>query len=227
MNPAHRDRLAFIRIVSGHFGRGMTVNHSRSGKPVKLSQPQQFLAQDRTIIEEAWPGDIVGLFDPGVFGIGDTLSVSRSSDFAFADFPIFPPERFCRVQPKDTMKRKQFLKGITQLTQEGAVQLFQQDDTLAESYVVGAVGQLQFEVLEYRLKNEYGCTILMHSLPYEHARWLDAGSQDVTTFKGIDRAMIVRDAKGRKVALFQSDWALRWSEDNNPKIGFLLSPPEL
>lgn len=227
MNPAHRDRLAFIRIVSGHFGRGMTVNHSRSGKPVKLSQPQQFLAQDRTIIEEAWPGDIVGLFDPGVFGIGDTLSVSRSNDFAFADFPIFPPERFCRVQPKDTMKRKQFLKGITQLTQEGAVQLFQQDDALAESYVVGAVGQLQFEVLEYRLKNEYGCTILMHSLPYEHARWLDAGSQDVTTFKGIDRAMIVRDAKGRKVALFQSDWALRWSEDNNPKIGFLLSPPEL
>jgi peptide chain release factor 3 len=128
MNPAHRDRLAFARICSGKFTRGMTVYHMQTGKPVKLAQPQQFMAQERIIVEEAFPGDIVGLFDPGIFGIGDTIC-PENKRFTFEDFPVFPPEQFARVQPKDTMKRKQFIKGVTQLTQEGAVQLFKQPNT--------------------------------------------------------------------------------------------------
>jgi len=225
MNPAHRDRLAFIRICSGKFERGMTVHHIRSGKLLKLTQPQQFLAQDRTIIEEAYPGDIVGLFDPGVFGIGDTLC-TQGENFKFEDFPVFPPERFARVQPKDTMKRKQFIKGITQLTQEGAIQVFYQADAGAETVIVGTVGNLQFEVLEYRLKNEYGVDILMTFLPFELARWLDGDKIDPRTIKGLDRGMLVSDGKQRLVALFTNEWALRWAVDNNPKVAFLVAPPE-
>ncbi|MBP1763326.1 MAG: prfC [Firmicutes bacterium] len=225
MNPAHRDRLAFIRICSGKFERGMTVQHVRSGKLLKLTQPQQFLAQDRTIIEEAYPGDIVGLFDPGVFGIGDTLC-AQGENFKFEDFPVFPPERFARVQPKDTMKRKQFIKGITQLTQEGAIQVFYQADVGAETVIVGTVGNLQFEVLEYRLKNEYGVDILMNFLPFELARWMDGEKIDPRTIKGLDRGMLVSDNKQRFVALFTNEWALRWAVDNNPKIAFLVVPPE-
>ena len=226
MNPAHRDRLAFIRICSGKFERGMTVNHVDAGKKLKLSQPQQFLAQERTIIDDAYPGDIVGLFDPGVFGIGDTLC-GEGEKFKFEDFPTFPPERFARVQAKDTMKRKQFVKGITQLAQEGAIQIFRQEDAGLESYIIGAVGQLQFDVLEYRLKNEYGADILMHFLQYELARWLADDDLNVKTMKGMDRAMIVRDNKERLVALFPNEWALQWSVDNNPKVEFLAAPPAI
>ncbi|MFC2341976.1 MAG: peptide chain release factor 3, partial [Selenomonas artemidis] len=166
MNPAHRDRLAFIRISSGKFDRNMSVWHAPSGKLIKLAQPQQFLAQDRQIIDTAYPGDIVGLFDPGVFGIGDTLC-DPAHKFKFEDFPVFPPERFARVAAKDTMKRKQFVKGIEQLTQEGAIQLFEQVGAGLDSYIVGTVGTLQFEVLEYRLKNEYNVDITMQMQPFE------------------------------------------------------------
>lgn len=226
MNPAHRDRLSFMRICSGKFERGMSVYHNRSGKMVKLAQPQQFLAQDRTIIEEAYPGDIVGLFDPGIFSIGDTLC-SQGHKFSFADFPVFPPEQFARVQAKDTMKRKQFVKGITELTQEGAVQLFQQAGAGMESYIVGAVGSLQFEVLEYRLKNEYGVEILMQMQPYEVARWLE-GKEKVTpaTLRGADRGMFVYDSKERPVLLVANEWALGWIAQNNPEITLHTVPPD-
>lgn len=224
MNPAHRDRLAFVRICSGKFTRAMSVYHSRSGKVIKLTQPQQFLAQDRTIIDEAYPGDIVGLFDPGIFGIGDTL-VSPGQTFLFADFPIFPPERFARVQAKDSMKRKQFLKGITQLTQEGAIQVFKQSDIGFESYIVGAVGQLQFEVLQYRLKSEYGVDILMDYLPYELARWLEGENINAKSIRGMDRGMLLEDIQGRPVALFTNEWSLRFVEDNNSRIEFHVVPP--
>lgn len=224
MNPAHRDRLAFIRICSGKFIRGMTVNHVNAGKKIKLAQPQQFLAQDRTIIDEAFPGDIVGLFDPGIFSIGDTLC-GEGSKFKFEDFPIFPPERFARVQAKDTMKRKQFLKGIAQLAQEGAIQVFHQEEDLAESFVIGAVGQLQFDVLEYRLKNEYNADILMHFLTYELARWLDGENINVKAMKGMDRGMTVLDKKERLVVLFPNEWSLQWAQENNPRVEFLPVPP--
>lgn len=225
MNPAHRDRLAFIRICSGKFTRGMSVHHNRTGKMLKLAQPQQFLAQDRTIIDEAYPGDIVGLFDPGVFGIGDTLC-EGAHRFNFADFPVFPPERFARVQAKDTMKRKQFVKGILQLTQEGAVQLFQQAGAGMESYIVGTVGALQFEVLEYRLKNEYGVDILMQMQPYEVARWLTGENVAPGSLRGADRGMFVYDSKERPVLLVNNEWALGWIMENNPSVKFHHVPPD-
>ncbi|MFC2741559.1 MAG: peptide chain release factor 3, partial [Selenomonas sp.] len=220
MNPAHRDRLAFIRIVSGAFERNMSVWHEKSGKLIKLAQPQQFLAQDRQIIDEAFPGDIVGLFDPGVFSIGDTLT-DASHKFKYEDFPVFPPEKFARVSAKDTMKRKQFVKGVEQLTQEGAIQLFVQEGAGADAYIVGTVGTLQFEVLEYRLKNEYNVDIVLQMQPYEVARWLTfADGREITpaTLRGADRGMFVRDRRGNPVLLVSNEWALGWIEDNNPEL---------
>lgn len=223
MNPAHRDRLAFIRICSGKFERGMTVYHAQSGKSIKLAQPQQFLAQERTIINEAYPGDIIGLFDPGIFGIGDTLC-QEGCHFTFQDFPVFPPEQFARVQAKDTMKRKQFVKGMEQLTQEGAVQVFRQLDYGVESFIVGVVGSLQFEVLEYRLKNEYGVEILMNRLPYSVARWLNGEKLDVKSMKNMDSGLFVQDIKDRPVALISNEWQLRWVMERNPDVEFLVVP---
>ena len=224
MNPSHRDRIAFIRICSGKFTRGMTVRHIQSNKTIKLAQPQQFLAQDRVIIDEAYPGDIVGLFDPGIFGIGDTLC-AEGQTLRFEDFPVFPPERFARVQPKDTMKRKQFNKGMLQLTQEGAIQIFEQKDIGVETFIVGTVGVLQFEVLEYRLKNEYGVDLEMNYLPYTLARWLE-GDFELTDIKGMNDGMIIFDRKNRPVALFNNEWSLRWVSEKNPKIKFLEVPSD-
>ena len=226
MNPAHRDRLAFIRICSGKFQRGMSVYHNRSDKPIKLAQPQQFLAQDRQIVEEAYPGDIVGLFDPGIFGIGDTLC-DPSHKFSYEDFPVFPPEKFARIQAKDTMKRKQFVKGIEQLTQEGAIQLFQQAGAGAESFIVGTVGTLQFEVLEYRLKNEYGVDTIMNMQPYEVARWLtfeDGREVTPASLRGADRGMFVYDRRNNPVLLVSNEWALGWITDNNPDLQLHVVP---
>ncbi len=220
MNPAHRDRLAFIRIVSGKFERNMSVWHEQEGKLIKLAQPQQFLAQDRQIIDAAYPGDIVGLFDPGVFGIGDTLCDEKRK-FRFADFPVFPPEKFARVGAHDTMKRKQFIKGIEQLTQEGAIQLFRQAGAGAESFVVGTVGTLQFEVLEYRLKNEYGVEIDMVMQPFEVARWLaykDGREVTPSSLRGADRGMFVYDRNQNPVLLVNNEWALGWIMENNPDL---------
>lgn len=226
MNPAHRDRLAFIRIVSGKFERNMTVWHETGGKAIRLAQPQQFLAQDRQIIDEAWPGDIVGLFDPGIFRIGDTIS-DPSIRLRFADFPVFPPEKFARVEAKDTMKRKQFLKGIEQLTQEGAIQLFKEAGY--DSIVVGTVGTLQFDVLVYRLKSEYGVDVILTMQPFEVARWLAYEDDHTVTpegMRGIDRGMFVYDRGGLPVLLVNNEWALGWIRDNNPGLKLYPVPPD-
>lgn len=225
MNPAHRDRLAFIRICSGKFERGMSVYHVQSGKSIKLTQPQQLMAQERTIIEEAFPGDIVGLFDPGIFGIGDTLC-QEGQNFQFEDFPVFPPELFARVQAKDTMKRKQFVKGINQLTQEGAVQVFRQPDSAVESFIVGVVGNLQFEVLDYRLKNEYGVSLIIDRLSFSVARWLAGEDLNIKTLRGMDSCLIVKDKEDRPVALFGNQWSLNWAIQQNPDVQFFTTPAD-
>jgi peptide chain release factor 3 len=222
MNPAHRDRIAFIRICSGKFSRGMAVHHVQAGKSIKLSQPQQFLAQERVIVDEAYPGDIIGLFDPGIFGIGDTLC-ENGRKFRFESFPVFPPEQFAKVQAKDTMKRKQFIKGIEQLAQEGAIQVFRQPDIPGEFFIVGAVGALQFEVLEYRLKNEYGADLSMFMLPFGLARWID-GNDGTKPIKGVEKSAIVRDQRDLPVALFSTEWSLRWVTEQNPSLRFYESP---
>lgn len=214
MNPTHRDRLAFLRICSGKFTRGMSVFHVQSGKEVRLAQPQQFMAQERTIVEEAYPGDIIGLFDPGIFNIGDTLC-EGNSQLKFEGIPIFPAEHFARVAIIDSMKRKQFIKGINQLSEEGAVQVFKQIDIGVETLIIGAVGALQFEVLEYRLKNEYGVDIRVQLLPYKHARWLDGFDVDPRKFNLTSSTMITEDKQDRYVLLFENEWSIRWAEERN------------
>ena len=221
MDPNHHDRIVFMRICSGKFEKGMSVLHRQSNKTIRLSQPQQFLATERTIVEDAYPGDIIGVFDAGTMGVGDTLCAQKHK-VTFGDFPVFPPEFFARVSPKDTMKRKQFQKGMTQLAQEGAVQIFEQPGAL-DSFVVGAVGMLQFEVLEYRLKNEYGVDLLNNTLPYSVARWID-GEVDIASLKGVDNAMIVKDNRERTVVLISNEWQMGWVQERNPDVTFLTTP---
>ncbi len=171
MNKAHRDRIAFMRICSGQFIAGMEANHVQGGKKIRLSQPQQMMAQERHIVKEAYAGDIIGVFDPGIFSIGDTICLSDKK-FQYEGIPTFAPEHFARVRQVDTMKRKQFVKGISQIAQEGAIQIFQEFNSGMEEIIVGVVGVLQFEVLEYRLKNEYNVEIKLEKLPYEYIRWI-------------------------------------------------------
>lgn len=225
MNPAHRDRIAFMRICSGKFEKGESLYHLQSDKMIKLAQPQQFLAQERTIVEDAYPGDIIGVFDPGIFSIGDTIC-SEKNKVQFEDFPVFPPEQFARVQPKDTMKRKQFVKGMTQLAQEGAIQVFRQLGMSSESFVVGTVGALQLEVLEYRLKNEYGATLLINNLPFQLSRWIIGESDDIENIKGLDSGMLLVDTKERPVVLVNNEWSLNWLVERNPNLQFLVVPTD-
>src|SRR5437868_1869522 len=170
MDQKHRDRIAFTRICSGRFERGMTVKHVRTGRSLVLNRSLQFLAQERTEIEEAFAGDILGLWDAGVLRIGDTLS--SGPDVEFEGIPRFSPEHFMRVRLADSLKRKQLKKGLDQLSEEGAVQVFFDPKTLERDPILGAVGVLQFEVVAHRLKSEYGVPVLYDSLPYSHARWV-------------------------------------------------------
>lgn len=217
MNPSHRDRIAFMRICSGHFSKGMEVNHVQQKKAIKLSQPQQFMAQERTIIEEAYAGDIIGVFDPGIFNIGDTLC-EANSNLKFEGIPIFPAEHFARVMSTDTMKRKQFIKGINQLSEEGAIQVFKQVDIGIEALVIGTVGALQFEVLEYRLKNEYGVDLRIQHLPFKHARWIDNSEADPRKLTLTSSTMLAQDENERYVLLFENEWSIRWAEEKNSTL---------
>ena len=163
MNKAHRDRIAFMRICSGKFEAGMEVTHVQGGnKKIKLSQPQQIMAQERKIVEEAYAGDIIGVFDPGIFSIGDTVCLPKD-DFEYEGIPTFAPEHFARVIQLDSMKRKQFVKGVEQIAQEGAIQIFQEHEAGFAEIIVGVVGTLQFDVLKYRLENEYNCDCLLYT----------------------------------------------------------------
>lgn len=220
MNPTHRDRIAFIRICSGRFNRGMEVYHVQEGKNIRLSQPQQFMAQERTIVEEAYPGDIIGVYDPGIFRIGDTLS-EGNNQLKFDGIPIFPAEHFARVSAADSMKRKQFLKGINQLSEEGAIQVFKQIDIGIEALIIGVVGVLQFEVLEHRLKNEYGVSLRVQQLPYKHARWLEGSNLDPRKLNLTSSTMIVNDKDDRYVLIFENEWSINWAMDRNKGLSLL------
>ena len=219
MNKAHRDRIAFIRICSGRFEKGMEVYHVQGGKKVKLAQPQQLMAQEREMVEEAYAGDIIGLFDPGIFSIGDTLC-GGSGRFAFEGIPTFAPEHFARVRQVDTLKRKQFTKGVTQIAQEGAIQMFHEPDSGMEEIIVGVVGVLQFEVLEYRLKNEYNVEIRREDLPYQYLRWIENDEEGFDPKKLLlsSDTKIVQDFQGRQLLLFTSSWNINWATDKNPGL---------
>lgn len=217
MNKAHRDRIAFMRICSGRYDKSMEVYHVQGGKKMRLSQPQQLMAQDREIIDEAYAGDIIGVFDPGIFSIGDTVC-SPGAKFQFEGIPTFAPEHFNLVRLKDTMKRKQFVKGITQIAQEGAIQIFRELDSGMEEVIVGVVGVLQFDVLEYRLKNEYGVDIIMEGLPFDRIRWIENEDIDPKTLDLASDTKRIEDLKGNHLLLFTSEWSIGWALEHNKEL---------
>jgi peptide chain release factor 3 len=224
MDPAHRDRVAFMRVCSGKFTRGMTAKHARLNKDFKLSKPLNFFAQERVVIEEAWPGDIVGLLDTtGDLRIGDTLCEGRR--FEYEGVPRFSPEHFATVLIADPMKRKQLKKGLDQLSEEGVVQVYRQPGFGDREPVLGAVGALQFEVLQARLKSEYNVDVKIERLGFIHARWIEGAGLDTKFFESREDSRCLEDRDGQPVLLFKSDWGLRWAEDNYKSLKFLKTAP--
>jgi peptide chain release factor 3 len=221
MDKAHRDRVAFVRICSGKLVKGMKVHHVRSGRDVRLANPTQFLARDRATVEESYAGDVVGLHDTGTFEIGDTLT--GGSRFAFEGIPSFAPEHFRRLALVDPMRRKQFSAGIEQLAQEGTVQLYRPPAGRGGDLVLGALGQLQFEVVKYRLESEYGVEVRVEAVPWQLARW--AGRADGAPLAPDQLAeavegQVVLDVRDRLVVLFDREWALRTAEKFHPELVF-------
>ncbi len=217
LDPKHRDRIAFLRVCSGKFARNTFYNHVRLEKEVRFSNPYSFLARQKDVIEEAYPGDVVGLFDTGNFKIGDTLT--EKEKFYFTGIPSFSPEIFKEVVNKDPMKTKQLEKGLLQLTDEGVAQLFTQFG--GNKKIIGCVGELQFEVIQYRLLQEYGASVQMNSLPFYKACWISSKDpkklDDFTKYK---QANIAEDKDGLLVYLAQSEWFLNTEKTNNPDIEF-------
>lgn len=214
MNKAHRDRIAFMRICSGRFDASKEVKHVQGNKVMRLSQPQQLMANDRKILDEAYGGDIIGVFDPGIFSIGDTICMPKDN-FRYEGIPTFAPEHFARVRQLDTMKRKQFVKGITQIAQEGAIQIFQEFNTGMEEIIVGVVGVLQFDVLKYRLENEYNVEIRLENLPYEYIRWITNKDIDLNAISGTSDMKKIKDLKGNPLLLFSHEWSIGMTLDRN------------
>ena len=217
MNKAHRDRLAFMRICSGKFQRDSEYFHVQGNKKMRLSQPQQLMAAEREIVEEAYAGDVIGVFDPGIFSIGDTIT-TPGKKFKFSGIPTFAPEHFARVSAKDSMKRKQFVKGTEQIAQEGAIQIFKVPNSGMEEVIVGVVGTLQFDVFVYRMKNEYGVDLRMETLPYEEIRLIDSYPGDLADLNLGSDAELLEDYKGRSLLVFSSYWAIDFTCRKNPGL---------
>ena len=220
MNKAHRDRIAFMRICSGRFDVNEEVRHVQGGRVMRLSQPQQIMADERKILSEAYAGDIIGVFDPGIFSIGDTVCMP-GEQFAYEGIPTFAPEHFARVRQVDTMKRKQFVKGIMQIAQEGAIQIFQEFNTGMEEIIVGVVGVLQFDVLKYRLENEYNVEIKLENLPYEYIRWIENKDIDLDRLTGTSDMKKIKDLKDNPLLLFVNQWSIGMTVERNE--GLILS----
>lgn len=218
MNKAHRDRIAFMRICSGQYEAGMEVRHIQGAKKLRLNQSTQMMADERKIVEKAYAGDIIGIFDPGIFSIGDTLT-NGIGEIEFEGIPTFAPEHFARVRQVDTMKRKQFIKGVYQIAQEGAIQIFQEFNTGMEEIIVGVVGALQFEVLTYRLQNEYNVEVKLERLPYEHIRWIEnPHTVDINTLVGTSDMKKIKDLKENPLLIFINPWSIRMVEERNPAL---------
>lgn len=216
MNPRHRDRLAFIRVVSGQFERGMDTIVGRSGETLRMAKPHTFMAQERSIVEEAWPGDIVGLYDPGKLRIGDTLSAGRR--LKFQGIPRFAPEHFSRVVLEDPMKRKQLDHGLEQLSHEGVIQVFVRPDIGRQEPWLGAVGVLQFEVLRERLKNEYRVNVRLEPLAYRVARWMRTGPEGQAWLEKRREYKLVLDRNENQVVLCEAPWAIDFAQKNAPDL---------
>lgn len=211
MNAAHRDRIAFIRVCSGKYERGMNVIHNRTHRKMRLAQPQQLFAQERTILDEAFAGDIIGVHDNGMLRIGDVLA--EKDGLEFEAMPFFSPENFARVSIANALKRKQFIKGIQELQEEGAIHVFRDLNIGVEAPVVGVVGQLQFEVLEYRLRDEYGVEVQINSLPYEIVRWIPKDEEKIRILKDSSMSLVVLDQDENYAVLLLDVWKANWLSD--------------
>jgi peptide chain release factor 3 len=225
MDPKHRDRIAFLRIVSGVYETGLMVNHSRLGREIKLTQPQQFFAQERTASDRAYAGDIVGIYDPGLFAIGDSLSEQQKIEFE--GIPQFAPEHFGVVRTSSALKRKQLLKGLLQLCQEGTVQMFVDESRAASDPILAAVGVLQFDVLLFRLRNEYNVDCSLDVLPYKHARWTNCSEDDIAAARAKTDATVVRDLSGNALFLFRNDFNISYFQETCPSISLFRSNAKL
>jgi peptide chain release factor 3 len=218
MDPKHRDRIAFVRVCSGRFEAGMQVKHVRTGKPIRLASPTQFMARERTLIDEAWPGDVIGIHDRGNLRIGDTLSADGTLEFG--GIPRFSPEHFARIVIGDPMKRKQLDTGLQQLSEEGAAQVFYAESLTGPAPIVGAVGQLQFDVLLHRLEHEYNVRARLERMSFVAARWVDAPKAEIDRLAAGHGRMLVYDAKQKPLVLFDSEWTMRTTIDREKAIAF-------
>jgi peptide chain release factor 3 len=218
MDPRHRDRIAFVRLCSGRFEPGLEVRNTRSGERLRLAQPQQFLAQDRRAVEEAWPGDVIGIHDRGALRIGDTLSGNGA--VRFGGIPRFSPEHFARIRVTDPLRRKQLDTGLRQLSEEGAAQVFYEDVQAGHTPIVGAVGLLQFDVLLHRLEGEYGARALLDRLEHQFARWVEGPLADIRRVARGEGRLLVYDTKERPLVLFTSRWALQHTEEREQTLTF-------
>ncbi|HSJ08930.1 MAG TPA: peptide chain release factor 3 [Longimicrobiales bacterium] len=218
MDPKHRDRIAFVRVCSGHFEPGLMVQNTRSGESIRLTQPQQFMAQERKHVEEAYPGDVIGLHDLGSLRIGDTLS--QDGPLHIEEMPRFSPEHFARISVKDPLRRKHLDKGLRQLSEEGAAQVFYATTHAGPEPLVGAVGRLQFEVLLHRLKHEYGVEARLENMPYGYARWVTGPQDEIDRLGSSTGRSLVFDAKNRPLLLFDSEWTMRHTVERNELLQF-------
>jgi peptide chain release factor 3 len=221
MDPNHRDRIAFARVASGRFQRGMQVQHVRTDKKLTLARSIQFMGQERVQIEEAFAGDVIGLWDPGVLRIGDSLCEIKPHEFE--GIPRFSPEHFVRVRLTDPTRRKQLKKGLDQLSEEGAVQLYFDRKRLERDPILGAVGVLQFEVTQHRLQSEYGVSIAFDRLPYSHARWIEGEHTPelLSKLERTGRTLCLIDVEERPLVLFETDWHMRTAENDHPELKFV------
>ena len=215
MDPRHRDRVAFVRVCSGRFARDMTVKHARSGKAIRLSRPQKLFGQDREVVEDAYPGDVIGLNNPGMFAIGDTLYVGSKE---FEGIPCFSPEIFSWLRNPNPSAFKNFRKGVNELREEGAVQILYDTDESKRDPILAAVGQLQLEVVQHRLENEYGVETRLEPLGYQVARWVTGGWPELDRLGRIFNCKTVRDAWNRPVLLFKNEWNLNQLNQDHPEF---------
>ena len=216
MDPKHRDRVAFVRVCTGRFEKDMTVNHARTGKNVRLSRPQKLFAQDRESIDVAYPGDVIGLNNPGVFAIGDTIYTGQKIEYE--GIPAFSPELYAILRNPNPSKFKQFQKGVSELQEEGAVQIMYSVDESKRDPILAAVGQLQFEVVQFRLQNEYGVETLLEVLPYSVTRWVTGGWEALKEVGRLFNTFTVKDYWGRPVLLFRNEWNCQQVESDHPEL---------
>jgi peptide chain release factor 3 len=205
-----------VRVCTGKFEKDMLVNHARTGKTVRLSRPQKLFAQDRESIDQAYPGDVIGLNNPGVFAIGDTIYTGQKLEYD--RIPCFSPELFAYLKNPNPSKFKQFQKGVSELREEGAVQIMYSVDEAKRDPILAAVGQLQFEVVQFRLQNEYGVETQLDLLPYTVARWVVGGWEELEKVGRLFNTVTVKDNWDRPVLLFRNEWNVNQLESDHPKL---------